>query len=186
VLACDRTFPATSQSPNADDALPVVCPADGTERVPVELVREVPEIVPEAIDKDGGAPRRLGFPLTFTWYQGQSVLPGVEVALVRLADTSPGDGKRRTPPPAKAGSAPASKPAGAPVECYVSTPAERPLRGGAAKNENSVVVFPMAPLATSARYRATLRATVRDGSGAERPVELVTNFTTAASGATGR
>ncbi len=189
-LSTDADYARSKASDDRANDEPVICPTDGATAVPVELQREIPDIVPESLDMQGDQKRKLGFPITFSFFGGEAILSGADVELVMLEEVADEEEKkpeRRRPPGSKRGKKkPKKKKPKKKVktktvetitEVFVSTPQERPLRNSGRWNANSVVVFPIEPLAPETRYRATL--TARTGNGGEpTPITLTTTFTT--------
>jgi hypothetical protein len=192
VLSTDAAYTRSRAQDDPQNDAPVVCPMDGAENVPTSLQREVPDIVPEALDMDGAEKRELGFPITFSFFGGQDIRAGTEVTLVKVVEVvvkSEKEEERRQPPGSRRKKKKKKKPkkeeppktefVETPVECHVSSPRHAALRDNPMWNSNSIVVIPHAPLEPGTTYRAVLRAQIVDG-GSPEPVEVVTTFTTAA------
>jgi len=192
VLATDADFKRSRARENPANRAPVVCPRDGAKGVPLELLREAPDIVPPELDGKAGKKTKHGFPLTFSFFGGQALLSGAAVTLVRLEEVEVEEEKPKRRRPGSRGSrkkkAKKSKKRKTEiietsVEYFLSTPLEKPLRKKPGTNANSIVVIPHRPLEPGMTYRATLTCRIGGGNGAGKPkdVELVTTFTTAAA-----
>jgi hypothetical protein len=188
VMSTDADYTRSRARDDARNDEPVLCPHNGAEDVPLKLQREVPDVVPKALDMDGTKKRELGFPITFSFFGGQDVYSGADVTLVKLEqrEVKKDDDEERRPPPGKRRKKKKPKKEQkkeyetieTPLACHVSSPRFDPLRENPRWNSNSVVAFPHEPLEPSTTYRATLRVQIADGGEPELQ-EFVTTFTTA-------